>query len=81
MLPAHPHRLQERDEGLVCLPPYFCQLHIELDDLAPTPGLKVHRQKKCFLDVEISKALNNTVHEYKKPPKKNMFGDMTNECF
>ena len=70
MLPAHPHRLQEGDEGLVCLPPHFCQLHVELDDLTPTPRLKVHRQKKSFLDVEISEGLNNIVHENKDSKEK-----------
>lgn len=46
ILPAHPHCLQEGDEGLFSLPPHFRKLHVELDDFPPTPGLKVHIQKR-----------------------------------
>lgn len=40
VVPAHPHRLQEGDERLVCLPSHFCQLQVELDDLPPAAGLQ-----------------------------------------
>lgn len=48
VLPAHPHCLQEGDERLVRLPPHFCQLHVELDDFTPTPGLEVHKREELF---------------------------------
>ena len=48
MSPAHSHCLQQGDEGLVRLPPHFCELHVDLDDLTPAPGLRVHRGDGLF---------------------------------
>lgn len=72
VLPAHPHRLQQGDEGLVCLPPHFCQLQVELDDLTPTTGLekkKKHQDKSRLCVLRLLK--HNTLWLHKEAKTQN----------